>query len=125
MNFWPGSLSPDGREVAGALFREGMARAVAILSLADGAYRHWPLEGVSRPQFTADGRHVVVDPESQLELLDAASGTVEPLLRPPAGRSYKFPIVSADGRWLAFLETGDESDIWLASLGAPEPPKGP
>jgi len=125
MNFWPGSLSPDGRMVAGALFREGEARSTAVLTLADGTYRQWPVPRTSRPQFTADGRHLVLDAEGDLELLDVTTGKVEALLRPPAGRFFGFLILSADRRRLAFLEIGDESDIWLATLGGAEPPKRP
>ena len=47
---------------------------------------------------------------------DLESGATRDLLQTPAGRALTCARLSKDGRWLAYLETPDESDIWMATL---------
>jgi eukaryotic-like serine/threonine-protein kinase len=118
--FWPSSWSPDGRLLAGGFNREATGAGVGILSLADGAYTRLPGgELAARPQFLADGRHLVLSTGSGVALVDRQSGSTRELLAAQPGHQFGYLALSADRRWVAAFEAADESDIWLTTLDSP------
>jgi dipeptidyl aminopeptidase/acylaminoacyl peptidase len=109
--FCPFSLSPDAEHLAGvAQAADGRFPGVYVLSLTNNQYRRiGDLDGI--PSWV-DPRRLVVGTNSGLvQLVDVQSGAVRHLVD---GWS---PTVSANGRWLEYMDRSDEADVWLATLG--------
>jgi Tol biopolymer transport system component len=124
-NFWLDSWSPDGSLAAGTNYRDGAARGISVHSLSDRSFKQVATGDVQRPSFTADGRHLIANAGDAIVRYDMATLRPEVMIEAPAGRTFVHPTLSADRRWLAFVELGDESDIWLATLDDAVPVQDP
>jgi Tol biopolymer transport system component len=116
LRFWPTTWSSDGRLLAGDLVSTSGSAGIAVLSLADGIYRVLSRESVSNPVFVPGGRWLIWSSEAGLWIQDLNGDAARPLLSIPEGQGIRFPSLSADGRWLAWRQDADESDIWMAEL---------
>jgi len=117
--------SPDGSRVA-----YGVSTAESGLDmfwkLADGSAEAELLQHIDGEEFpssfTPDGRALLFETQppgrnsSDVARLDLASGRVEPVLSEPYAET--FPVVSPDGRWLAYTsaESMDRTQIIVAAL---------
>jgi Tol biopolymer transport system component len=108
----PRSWSPDGRTLAGGLTLAITPSSVTLLySFASQSYQALP-EGRGWPVWLSDSRRLLVARHDGIVLLDTRSGRAVPLLdAAPQGIS-----VSRDDRWLSYVETHTESDVWMATL---------
>jgi Tol biopolymer transport system component len=113
--FCPYSLSPDGKDLTGsAQAADGRDHGVYVFSLANSRYRRvGDLDGI--PSWVDSRRLVVGTPSGLLQLVDVQSGEARPLVNGWA------PTVSANGRWLEYVDVSTEADVWLARLGQHEP----
>jgi eukaryotic-like serine/threonine-protein kinase len=103
------SWSPDGKSLAGfAIDPGGVWRGLYVLSLASGAYRRLG-DRIGSEVLWLDAGHLVVGTPREVQVVDARSGEARDLAR---GQS---PSLSADGRWLAYLEQSEEADVWMAA----------
>jgi hypothetical protein len=75
-------------------------------------------QGAARPQFLADGHHLIAMCPGRLVLLDTAGGPANDLAAAPPGHRYAYLALSANRRWIATFDSADESDIWLATIEA-------
>jgi dipeptidyl aminopeptidase/acylaminoacyl peptidase len=123
----PVEFSPDGTRLAwqsASASRNFDKRIVSVwLANVDGSGAHVAaqLQGGSLLGWLPDGQHLLVSQRDlaadlvELAALDAATGTLTPILREPQVRSV---LVSPGGGWLAYLVSfsGDtERDgIWVA-----------
>ncbi|HET9794110.1 MAG TPA: protein kinase [Thermoanaerobaculia bacterium] len=111
-NFSGNLWSPDGRRLAGYVYRghEHPVRA-AVLDLASGSYRVYdpPSDPIG---WSDDGRRLLIVRGDRLAMLDTASGTVSPVSGGPplTGRVS----ASRDLHVVLSLEEDREADIWLA-----------
>jgi len=108
----PRSWSPDGRTLAGGLTFYPSPNSVTLLySLASRSYTALP-EGRGWPAWLSDSRRLLVARYDAIVLLDTRTGRATPVLATTAqGIS-----VSRDDRWVSYIETRAESDVWMATL---------
>jgi Tol biopolymer transport system component len=108
----PRSWSPDGTTLAGGLTFYPSPNSVTLLySFATRSYTALP-EGRGWPAWLHDSRRLLVSRYDRIVLLDTRSGRASTLLVTAAqGIS-----VSRDDRWVSYIETRAESDVWLATL---------
>jgi len=105
----PRSWSADGQALAGiGMDPGGVWRGLYVLSLASGVYRRLGDQD-ERAMWLGPGHLVVGTTRGEIQLVDARSGEARELAR------GLVPSVSADGRWLTFLEVSEEADVWMAS----------
>jgi Tol biopolymer transport system component len=109
----PRSWSPDGRTLAGGLAFYTSPNSVTLLySFASRTYSALP-EGRGWPAWLRDSRRLLVARHDRIVLLDTRSGRATPVLAAGAqGLS-----VSRDDRWVSYIETRADSDVWMATLG--------
>ena len=109
----PRSWSPDGSTLAGDLAFDISPGSVTLLySFARKAYDALP-EGRGTPAWLRDSQRLLVARHDRLVLLDTRTGratTVLPVLA--QGLS-----LSADDRWVSYIEPHLEADVWMATLG--------
>ncbi|MFN7988548.1 MAG: protein kinase [Thermoanaerobaculia bacterium] len=117
LDFWPSSFSPDGRRIAGAIY-SAAANPVggAVYSLGDRSYRRVPTGDSSALLFLPDGRRLLLVSSRSIRLFDLETGGVRTLVTAPEGGEIGSAALSRDGRHLAWQESTDESDIWLAEF---------
>ena len=116
-SFWPSSFSPDGRRLLGGLWNAGGAVGVALRSFDDGSQRTIrPGRGIALAHFLPDGRRAIVNLGDRLVVQDLTTGSSRDLVAVPAGHGIAWFALSRDGRWIAWLDTADESDVWMATL---------
>ena len=117
LDFWPSSFSPDGRRIAGALY-SAAANPVggAVYSLEDRSYRRVPTGDAGALLFLPDGRRLLLVSSREIRLFDLEGGGVRTLVTAPEGGEIGSAALSRDGRFLAWHESTDESDIWLAEF---------
>jgi Tol biopolymer transport system component/serine/threonine protein kinase len=108
----PRSWSPDGRLLAGSLTFYLSPNSVTLLySFATRTYTALP-EGRGLPAWLSDSRRLLVARYDRIVLLDTRTGRATPVLDAAAqGIS-----VSRDNRWVSYIETRAQSDVWLATL---------
>ena len=126
-HFLPSSWSPDGRRIAGLgaiNATGGNAAGVVLYSIATKSYR-WvgsvtPPSGEynAPPVWLPDGRHLVLGSGNDLVVIDSETGAARLLLAAPAGSQLFMPRPTRDGHALYFLRLEQESDLWMAKLGA-------
>ena len=105
------SWSPDGTALAGIAIGPGSVwRGIHVLSLASGAYRRLGDQSGPDVLWLDAGRLVVGTARGEIQVVDARSGEARELARGLG------PSVSADGRWLTYLEQSEEADVWMAAL---------
>jgi Tol biopolymer transport system component len=106
------SWSPDGTTLAGGLTFYASPTSVTLLySLAAREYRALA-EGRGWPVWMSDSRRLVVARHDSIVVLDTRTGRATPLLDVPA----QGPSLSRDNRWLTYIETTAEADVWMAKL---------
>ena len=81
-----------------------------VLSLASGAYRRLGDQSGPDVLWLDAGRLVVGTARGEIQVVDARSGETREVARGLG------PSVSADGRWLTYLERSEEADVWMAAL---------
>ncbi len=87
-----------------------MWRGLYILSLDSGAYRRVGDQSALEFLWLDAGRLLVGTSRGEIQVVDARSGEARELARGLG------PSVSADGRWLTYLERSEEADVWMATL---------
>jgi serine/threonine protein kinase len=104
------SWSPDGRSLAGVAIGPGQIWAGAhVFSLASDTYQRVDEDGSMAHWFGPS--HLIIEaPGRRIRVTDLRSGDARELL--PGNR----PSVSPDGRWLSYLDTTNEADVWMATL---------
>jgi Tol biopolymer transport system component len=108
----PRSWSPDGSTLAGGLSLYVSPNSVTLLySLASRTYTALP-EGRGWPAWLRDSRRLLVGRYDRIVLLDTRTGHATPILA-AGGQGLS---VSRDDRWVSYIETRAESDVWLATL---------
>jgi len=121
MAFWPISWSPDGRHIAGDLLDESRPAAAAVLDPRTGEYRQvLQLDGRFAPCFLPGGNQLVGTSRSTLLCIDVATRQIRTLFEAERGHLLSSPTLSADGRWVVWVDSFDDSDVWLASFDAAE-----
>lgn len=117
LDFWPSSFSPDGRRIAGALY-SAAANPVggAVYSLGERSYRRIPTGDAGTLLFLPDGRRLLLVSAREIRLFDLEGGGARTLVTAPKGGEIGAASLSRDGRHLAWHESTDESDIWLAEF---------
>ena len=114
--FSPSSWSADGRTIAGSVRDpDGGSQAVGIYSVAEESLRTLPVK-LTIASFLPDGRRIVGSNGPRIEIIDIASGAAREIQSATPGSSFLSVTLSLDGKWLAWIEAADESDIWLAEL---------
>ncbi len=98
--------SPDGRAIVFQSDRDGSADLYLMSGFGHDVRRLTnDLAYDWSPQWSADGRAITFgsnrDGEGWLYLTDADGNNIRRLSEPPPGRDQA-PVVSADGRWIAF-----------------------
>ncbi len=117
LNFTPRGWSADGRKIVGVLrTRDGVPVAGGVYSLDDASYRRVP-KVFGDLACLADGRRVVASNLKRVELVDLATGAARELAAAPPGYEIQSVVVSRDEKWIAWIESADESDVWVAELG--------
>ena len=108
----PRSWSPDGSTLAGGITFYPSPNSVTLLySFASRTYTSLP-EGRGWPAWLSDSRRLLVARYDRIVLLDTRTGHATNVLAAAAqGIS-----VSRDDRWVSYIETRAESDIWMATL---------
>jgi Tol biopolymer transport system component len=123
--FMPTAWSADGRQVIGATINTANnQKEILSLNLADGAFRTLVTRsglGEMRSCFLPDRERLVFSSDDKLLVQDGAGGTAREILGAPVGHVYVDVTLSADGRWIAWLEVWDESDIWMAEFQPASP----
>ena len=105
------SWSPDGTALAGIAIGPGSVwRGIHVLSLASGAYRRLGDQSGPDVLWLDAGRLLVGTARGEIQVVDARSGEAREVARGLG------PSVSADGRWLTYLEQSEEADVWMATL---------
>jgi Tol biopolymer transport system component len=108
----PRSWSPDGSTLAGGLTFYLSPNSVTLLySFASRTYTALP-EGRGWPAWLRDSRRLLVGRLDRIVLLDTRTGRATPVIA-AGGQGLS---VSRDDRWLSYIETRAESDVWLATL---------
>ena len=103
------SWSPDGKALAGfAVDPGGVWRGLYVLSLVSGTYRRLG-DQVGSEVLWLDAARLVVGTPREIQVVDARSGEARDLAR---GQG---PSLSADGRWLTYVEQSEEADVWMAA----------
>ena len=103
------SWSPDGQALAGfAVDPGGVWRGVYVLSLASGTYRRLG-DQLGSEVLWLDAARLVVGTPREIQVVDVRSGEARGLAR---GQG---PSLSADGRWLTYVEQSEEADVWMAA----------
>jgi hypothetical protein len=85
-------------------------RGLYVLSLVSGTYRRLGDQVGSAVLWLDAGRLVVGTARGEIQVVDARSGEARELARGLG------PSVSADGRWLTYVEQSEEADVWMAAL---------
>ena len=108
----PRSWSPDGSTLAGGLTFYPSPNSVTLLySFATGKYTALP-EGRGWPAWLGDSRRLLVARYDRIVLLDTRTGRATPVLDTAA----QGIAVSRDNRWVSYIETRAQSDVWMATL---------
>lgn len=126
--FDPRSWSPDGRLLLGNGRRSGRITGYYLSSIATGSYQtlrslaETDITPFSRfPSFVGGDQYAYQDgPRLYLADLSGDAPTLLHEARP--GHTLDFLSASRDGRWLTWIDSADESDIWLMTLEEPSAP---
>jgi len=108
----PRSWSPDGSALAGGLsFYTTQTSVTLVYSFASHSYRALP-EGRGWPVWMSDSKRLLVARHGEIVMLDMRTGRATPVLAAAAqGLS-----VSRDDRFVSYIETHAEADVWMATL---------
>jgi serine/threonine protein kinase len=106
-------VSQDGGQIA-AVTRDGQRRIIQLLTIADRNWRAVSIEpgwNIGELSWAADGNGFFVTCSQGLLYITLA-GEVKPLFLTSFIRA-RYPLPSPDGRFLAFLASGMDSNVWL------------
>ena len=119
-NFWPTSISSDGGTVLGTVFdAAGTPLGIGTVAYPAGGFRMVvPMAAYTGVVFLPDGKRFLYGDRNRLMVADIAGGTPREVAAGPSDKIILAVAVSLDGRGVAWLETSDESDIWMATLGS-------
>jgi eukaryotic-like serine/threonine-protein kinase len=111
------SWSPDGRRLA-AISRAAMRDTTLVVDVQTGE-RRVIAEPASSPAWLPDSRHLLYSGPTHLTLHDTETGRRQHVI--PVDRRIsqwgRTISLSKDGRTLVYLQSKDEGDIWLMTLG--------
>jgi Tol biopolymer transport system component len=109
----PNSWSADGRRLAGSIVRtDGIFTPdVVVYAFDTGQYLVWDGAGNSA-QWLRDGRLLVGSDDQGLAILDPRTGKKSPVVERGV-----LAALSADDRWITFVETTAEGDVWMVDTG--------
>jgi len=108
----PRSWSPDGTMLAGGVqFYVNPNSVTMLYSFVTRKYSALA-EGRGNPVWMRDSRRMLVARYDRIVLLDTRTGQATTVL-PTATQGIS---LSRDDRWLSFIESQIESDVWLATL---------
>jgi serine/threonine protein kinase len=124
--FLPMSWSGDGARIAGVLRGQGSTvpgvsggprQGIFVFTLPDGPFQEVDKSGVS-PEWLPDGRRLLLSRDGGIVLVDTATARrVDVLPRAGLPGSWGREIaLTRDGRWLAWIESLGEGDVWLMTL---------
>ncbi len=122
---WIPAFSPDGRSLAVVCIPSSGVNDLFILPVSGGIGRRITRveNGITGITWTADGASLVFASQNgDLWQVALAGGKPEKLL---AGRDAAFPIISRDGRRLAYGQTVSNINIWQLPLEAATGGAGP
>jgi Tol biopolymer transport system component len=117
--FWAYSWSPDGQSIAGTVVSAaGNPTGAAILDLRKGTYRTVSEQPVQVVAYLPGGRGLVWATGTRLQVADFDGRVLRDLYAVPEGTDSRISWVSLspDGKRIAWRQSTDESDIWLASF---------
>lgn len=123
--FWPLTWSPDGSHLVGRTIRSsGGIGPAYVYTFKSSAYEPLPslaLTGAptianALSTFFVDNHRLAFLSGSRVLLAELRGGEPTLLYEARAPRTVAVLSASADGRWLSWIETTDESDIWLMTL---------
>ena len=110
--FAPARWSPDGKKIAGWQARtDGAFTGISIYSIETGTYDRITSDQGSYPRWLSDSRRLVYYDSSKTYLVDSRSRRVRELLSASGALA-----ISPDNRWIYFIRSIVESDVWLAHL---------
>ena len=113
------SWSPDGRSLAGEgdVLASAGGGGVVIYSFDTRRYERLNKRG-TKPIWLRDGRQLLFAPDPEhLALLDARTKQARPVYTSPRGSQIADFTVSPDDTWMCVIQSNDEGDVWLATLG--------
>ncbi len=114
--------SPDGQQIAFVRVLAGKRVIIVLPALGGPEQRLFEAgpEGSLTPSWTPDGKHLVFAAErtSAIYLYSLTDGQKRQLTRPPANLRDTHPVVSPDGRYLAFvrLNPNVNENVFLQKL---------
>ena len=88
----------------------------AVYSLESRTYKRVRTGDAFGLLFLPDGRRLLVVNPREIRLVDLEGGPGRTLLTAPEGAEILSADLSLDGRHLAWHESTDESDVWLAEF---------
>jgi len=108
--------SPDGRRLAGMLQDAGGATVgIAAYDLESRKYDGLAdIDGFPAPAWLSDSRRLVAVHQSKLLLIDTQSRQTREILS-VSPHFILYARVSRDNRWIYFLLSATEADVWLLS----------
>lgn len=115
--FIPSAWSFDNARILG----QAAGGGVAVLALADRAYRVLTKSGAGGPRWLPDGRRILYSENDQFFLVDERSGQVTSIGRAdstndiPQARQTMNWSLAWDGRWIYRTRFTIQSDLWLMS----------
>ena len=117
-NLWPTSISADGRTALGSVFDAGgVPLGVGTLSLVDGTLQMIrPDPDVVRLAFLPDGQRYAFALNNRILVSDLSGAHEHGIVTAAPDRQINNMAISRDGKWIVWLESADESDIWMATL---------
>ncbi len=112
------SWSPDGLHIAGAARPGG---GLHIYSLEERSYEAVP--DANQGRWLADGRTILFRSESKLMTVDLESREVNTAYEIPDGSPFSAWEIDQDNRWIYFMQSETESDIWMLALDEEASPR--
>jgi TolB protein len=119
-NFWPTSISNDGRMIIGTVFdAAGTTLGIGTIANPEGTFHLVsPVTDYVGVIFLPDGKRFIYVEGNRLLLTEVSGGTPHEIVAAAPDKFVGSVSVSQDGRSIAWLEVSDESDIWMATLPA-------
>jgi Tol biopolymer transport system component len=120
---WNPVISPSGNRVAFVRSASGYSGDVYVLSSRGGKAKRITSVGGDFQGITwLEEDHILFSTEQGQEcrLYEVSPSGGQPRLFPVSSDRPQSPVVSADRRWLAFVQSRSEAHIWKISLAADE-----
>jgi len=120
--FLPASWASNGARIAGQIVGpDGWFASVALYTVASKQYARVPgdiarASGWISPAWLADGRRLLVRRRDGVAIVDADTGEGRMLFAVGGDIVGRTIGVSRDNRWITYIETATEGDVWIATL---------